>query len=108
MCAYCVCMGLHVVVVVEKTHGAWWLLMRTFPPSSYTSSSHPSSTCHVQYTEEEYMERLDLVAAALRAWDKVQVVKDDVMARKERPRVGKAVSIMLDLNETQWKEWFVL
>ncbi len=54
------------------------------------------------------MERLDLVAAALRAWDKVDVVKDDIMARKERPRVGKAVSVMLDLTETQWKEWFVL
>lgn len=54
------------------------------------------------------MERLDYVAAALRAWDVVQVVQDDIMARKDRPRVGKAVSVMLDLDEVQWREWFLL
>lgn len=54
------------------------------------------------------MERLDYVAAALRAWGKVKLVQDDIMARKERPRVGKAVSVMLDLDEVQWREWFVI
>lgn len=63
---------------------------------------------YTQYTEEEYMERLDYVAAALRAWGKVKLVQDDIMARKERPRVGKAVSVMLDLDEVQWREWFLI
>lgn len=63
---------------------------------------------HLQYTDEEYMERLDYVAAALRAWGKVKLVQDDIMARKERPRVGKAVSVMLDLDEVQWREWFLI
>ena len=69
---------------------------------------HETTYMHLQYTDEEYMERLDYVAAALRAWGKVKLVQDDIMARKERPRVGKAVSVMLDLDEVQWREWFLI
>lgn len=58
-------------------------------------------------TEEEYMERLDGVAAALVAWGMAAHVKSEVLARKDRPRVGKAVSIMLDLEESVWAEWFL-
>lgn len=57
-------------------------------------------------SEEEYMNRLDYVAAALRQWGVVRKVKDEISSRKDRPRVGKAISIMLDVEESVTREWF--
>ncbi|DBB14732.1 TPA: hypothetical protein ACH3X3_004347 [Trebouxia sp. C0006] len=59
-------------------------------------------------TEEEYMERLDGVAAALRAWGKVKQVKEHIASSKTGPRVGKAISIILDLDDDTIREWFLI
>lgn len=59
-------------------------------------------------TEEQYMERLDGVAAALRAWGKVKQVKEHIAASKTGPRVGKAISVILDLDDETIKEWFLI
>lgn len=59
-------------------------------------------------TEEEYMERLDGVAAALRAWGKVKQVKEQIASSKTGPRVGKAISIILDLDDDTIREWFLI
>jgi hypothetical protein len=60
------------------------------------------------YTEEEYMQRLDYVAAALVAWGVVRSVQSQLTATRERPRVGKAVSIMLDVPEDKAREWIAV
>lgn len=57
------------------------------------------------YSEEEYMQRLDYVAAALRSWGAVSTVRTQLTATRERPRVGKAVSIMLDVPEEKFREF---
>lgn len=57
-------------------------------------------------SEDEYMNRLDYVAAALRQWGVVTKVIDEISSRKDRPRVGKAISIMLDVDDSVTKEWF--
>lgn len=59
-------------------------------------------------SEAEYMERLDGVAAALRAWGKVKYVKEHIKASKTGPRVGKAISIILDLDDETIREWFLI
>ncbi|KAL3135701.1 hypothetical protein ABBQ38_006172 [Trebouxia sp. C0009 RCD-2024] len=59
-------------------------------------------------SEEQYMDRLDGVAAALRAWGKVKYVKEHIKASKTGPRVGKAISIILDLDDETIKEWFLI
>mmetsp|Transcript_1650 Transcript_1650/g.4806 ORF Transcript_1650/g.4806 Transcript_1650/m.4806 type:complete len:199 (+) Transcript_1650:195-791(+) len=57
-------------------------------------------------SQEEHMNRLDYVAAALRQWGVVSKVKEAINSRKDRPRVGKAVSIMLELDEEVARDWF--
>lgn len=57
-------------------------------------------------SEEEYMNRLDYVAAALRQWGAVSNVKETIASRRDRPRVGRAISIMLDISESACREWF--
>ncbi|GBG64909.1 hypothetical protein CBR_g48375 [Chara braunii] len=47
-------------------------------------------------TEEEYIERLDEVAAVLREMGAVGHVKQSLEKTRERPRVGKAVNIFID------------
>ena len=42
---------------------------------------------------------------ALRAWGMVDTVQTQLAVLKERPRVGKAVSIILDVPEEKVKEW---
>lgn len=59
-----------------------------------------------QLTDEEHINRLDYIAAALRQWGCVNHVVKAINARKDRPRVGKAISIMLDLDESVAQEWF--
>jgi hypothetical protein len=60
------------------------------------------------YSKEQYMQRLEYVAAALVAWGCVTTVQTQLTATKERPRVGKAVSIMLDVPEDKAREWIAL
>eukprot|EP00850_Spirogloea_muscicola_P022310 SM000287S10632 [mRNA] locus=s287:30467:31473:- [translate_table: standard] len=58
-------------------------------------------------TEEEYLLRLDDVAAMLRLWGAVSQIRDQLQSTKERPRIGKAVSIFIDLDEGSGRsaEW---
>ncbi|VFQ70821.1 unnamed protein product [Cuscuta campestris] len=58
-------------------------------------------------TEEEYLHRLDDVANTLRCWGAVSHVRNSLKALKERPRVGKAVSIFIDMDESGGRasEW---
>lgn len=58
-------------------------------------------------SEEEYLLRLDDVANTLRCWGAVSHVRNSLEKVKERPRIGKAVSIFIDMDETGGRsnEW---
>ncbi|XP_047322297.1 uncharacterized protein LOC124926162 [Impatiens glandulifera] len=58
-------------------------------------------------TEEEYILRLDDVANNLRCWGAVSHIRNSLEKSKERPRIGKAVSIFIDMDESggRAKEW---
>ncbi|EYU35592.1 hypothetical protein MIMGU_mgv1a014152mg [Erythranthe guttata] len=58
-------------------------------------------------TEEEYILRLDDVATNLRCWGAVSHVRSSLEKSKERPRIGKAVSIFIDMDESGGRanEW---
>ncbi|KAJ0963902.1 hypothetical protein J5N97_029024 [Dioscorea zingiberensis] len=58
-------------------------------------------------TEEEYILRLDGVANTLRCWGAVSHIRNSLEKLKERPRIGKAVSIFIDMDETgaRSNEW---
>lgn len=58
-------------------------------------------------TEEEYLLHLDDVANNLRCWGAVSYVRNSLAKTKERPRIGKAVSIFIDLDESGGRanEW---
>ncbi|PIN26221.1 hypothetical protein CDL12_01036 [Handroanthus impetiginosus] len=58
-------------------------------------------------TEEEYILRLDNVANTLKCWGAVSHVRNSLEKSKERPRIGKAVSIFIDMDETGGRanEW---
>ncbi|XP_027154018.1 uncharacterized protein LOC113753939 [Coffea eugenioides] len=60
-------------------------------------------------TEEEYLLRLDDVANTLKCWGAVSHVRNSLkkLREKERPRIGKAVSIFIDMDETGGRanEW---
>ena len=51
---------------------------------------------------------LDWVSMLCRAWGKVKYVKEQIAASKNGPRVGKAVSVILDLDDETIKEWFLI
>ena len=57
-------------------------------------------------SEEEYQEHLDSVANYLNAMGGTIQVQIFITQTKDRPRLGKAVSIPLDLGERA-TEWFV-
>ncbi len=57
-------------------------------------------------TEAEYLEHLDTVASYLQAWDGGVQVQAYLDRTKERPRLGKAVSIPLELGDRA-SEWIV-
>ncbi|KAK9864835.1 hypothetical protein WJX84_006812 [Apatococcus fuscideae] len=67
---------------------------------------HYKEQASFPFSEEQFAERLDCVAAALRDWGMVKHVKDQIQAQRHRPRMGKAISIMLQLNERTVQEWF--
>lgn len=54
----------------------------------------------------EYLEHLNTVASYLHAWDGVEQVRDYIQKTRERPRLGKAVSIPLELGERS-SEWML-
>ncbi|KNA12102.1 hypothetical protein SOVF_128980 [Spinacia oleracea] len=58
-------------------------------------------------TEEEYILRLDDVATNLRCWGAVSHIRSSLAKSKERPRIGKAVSIFIDMDESgaRSNEW---
>lgn len=57
-------------------------------------------------TEPEYLEHLSAVATYIRGWDAVQQVQDHIQTTKQRPRLGKAVSIPLELGG-RTSEWLL-
>ncbi|MEO1403733.1 MAG: DUF3067 family protein [Cyanobacteria bacterium J06635_1] len=57
-------------------------------------------------TETEYLAHLAQVAAYLEAWGSTEQVKTAIATTKERPRLGKAVSIPLDLG-ARTSEWLI-
>lgn len=58
-------------------------------------------------TEEEYIYHLDNIADNLRYWGAVSTVRTSLEKTKEKPRIGKAVSIFIDLDDTGGRagEW---
>ncbi|KAG4985049.1 hypothetical protein JHK82_032648 [Glycine max] len=58
-------------------------------------------------TEEEYILRLDDIANNLKCWGAVSHIRNSLEKSKERPRIGKAVSIFIDMDESgaRSNEW---
>ncbi len=56
--------------------------------------------------ETEYLKHLDTVANYINAWGQSSTVKAFIAKTRERPRLGKAVSIPLDLGE-RTSEWIL-
>ncbi|KAJ3672314.1 hypothetical protein LUZ60_007035 [Juncus effusus] len=58
-------------------------------------------------SEEEYILRLDDVANTLKCWGAVSHIRNSLAKLKERPRIGKAVSIFIDMDESGGRsnEW---
>lgn len=57
-------------------------------------------------SETEYLAHLDEVASYLVAWNSVSQVKEFITVTRERPRLGKAVTIPIDLGERA-SEWIL-
>jgi hypothetical protein len=57
-------------------------------------------------SETEYLDHLDTVASYLHAWGGAAQVQDYIQQTRERPRLGKAVSIPLELGERA-SEWML-
>ena len=55
-------------------------------------------------TEDEYLAHLDTIAAYLNAWGGADQIRTYIQETRESPRLGKAVSIPLDLGirESEW------
>lgn len=56
--------------------------------------------------EEEYLAHLDAVANYLQAWGSTDQVQRFIQQTRDRPRLGKAVSIPLELGERA-SEWIL-
>ena len=56
--------------------------------------------------ELEFVEHLDVIAAYLSDWGVVEQVQKFIETTKERPRLGKAVSIPLQIGERSL-EWML-
>ncbi|QUY43552.1 DUF3067 family protein [Acaryochloris marina] len=57
-------------------------------------------------SEPEYFEHLGAIATYIRGWDAVQQVEEYIQATKQHPRLGKAVSIPLELGG-RTSEWLL-
>lgn len=55
-------------------------------------------------SEEEYLEHLNQVASYLNAWGQSEYLAQWIEQTREKPRLGKAVNIPLNLGEraTEW------
>ena len=58
-------------------------------------------------TEAEYFAHLSMIANYLQAWDAVTQVQTYIDQTRDRPRLGKAVSIPLELGERASSEWML-
>jgi hypothetical protein len=57
-------------------------------------------------SEAEYLEHLDTVASYLHAWGGAAQVQNYIQQTRERPRLGKAVSIPIELGDRA-SEWLL-
>jgi len=57
-------------------------------------------------TEAEYLAHLDAIANYLQAWGSIAYVQSFIEQTREKPRLGKAVSIPLELGERA-SEWIL-
>ncbi len=57
-------------------------------------------------SEAEYLEHLDTVSSYLNAWGGASQVREYIEKTRERPRLGKPVSIPLNLGERA-SEWIL-
>ncbi|MEM6590432.1 MAG: DUF3067 family protein [Cyanobacteria bacterium P01_H01_bin.119] len=57
-------------------------------------------------SETEYLEHLDEVAAYIEGWGSARQVQTYITQTRERPRLGKAVNIPIDLGERA-SEWLL-
>jgi hypothetical protein len=57
-------------------------------------------------TEAEYFAHLETISSYLEAWGSFNQVQQFIEQTKERPRLGKAVSIPLDLGDRA-SEWLL-
>ncbi|PWZ21636.1 Protein BRICK1 [Zea mays] len=86
--------GLDLANLIRKKYG------RSYDVTLIKKRSFPLS-------EEEYLLRLDDVANTLKCWGAVAHVRNTLEKLKERPRIGKAVSIFIDMDQTGGRsnEW---
>jgi len=57
-------------------------------------------------TQLEYLQHLEQIAQYISNWGVIEQVKNGILEAKSRPRVGKAVSISLDLGD-RTSEWIL-
>jgi hypothetical protein len=57
-------------------------------------------------SEEEYIDHLNAVATYLQAWGGTEQVQQFIQQTRDRPRLGKAVSIPLELGDRA-SEWIL-
>lgn len=57
-------------------------------------------------TETDYIAHLNAIADYLNSWGSTEQVKNYILTTRERPRLGKAVSIPLDLGGRA-SEWML-
>ncbi|HEY9851523.1 MAG TPA: DUF3067 family protein [Leptolyngbyaceae cyanobacterium] len=57
-------------------------------------------------SEAEYIAHLDTIASYIQAWNNAAQVQKYIEQTKERPRLGKAVNIPIELGERS-SEWFI-
>lgn len=57
-------------------------------------------------TEAQYIEHLNAIVSYLEAWGGVSQVQEYIEKTRDRPRLGRAVSIPLDLGE-RTSEWIL-
>ena len=57
-------------------------------------------------SEQEYLEHLNAIASYIEAWGANEQVREYIASTRQRPRLGKAVSIPIDLGDRA-SEWIV-
>jgi hypothetical protein len=58
-------------------------------------------------SEADYLAHLNAVCGYLNAWGMAEHVEQFISQTKEKPRLGKAINIVLDLSPSQRSEWIV-